>query len=65
MLAQTGVILSVSLIALWAISRKTLAPFTNEVEGVDFSGRFTKILETSGAAALLERRKKHEARKLL
>jgi hypothetical protein len=53
MLAQIGVILAVSLIALWAITSITPAPFTNEVEEVDFSGVFTKILETISAAALL------------
>jgi hypothetical protein len=37
MLAQIGV----SLIVMWAITRITPAPFTNEVEEVDLSGVFT------------------------
>jgi len=53
MLAQIGVILGVSLIALWAITRIAPAPFTNEAEEVDFSGVFTKVLEAISAAALL------------
>jgi hypothetical protein len=52
LLAQVGVILAVSLIALWAITRIAPAPFTNEAEEVDFSGVFTKTLEAISDAAL-------------
>jgi len=52
-LAQIGVILAVSMIALWAITRIAPAPFTNEAEEVDFSGVFTKVLEAISAAVLL------------
>ena len=52
-LAQIGVILAVSMIALWAITRIAPAPFTNEAEEVDISGVLTKILEAISAAALL------------
>ena len=51
--AQIGVILAVSFISLWVITRIAPAPYTNEAEEVDFSGILTQVLEAISAIILL------------
>jgi hypothetical protein len=53
LLAQLGILLAVSMIALWVFTRIVPAPFTNEAEEVDFSGVLTKIMEAVSAVALV------------
>jgi len=52
-LAQAGVLLAVSMIVLWGITRVAPAPFTNAPEEVDLAGVASKLLEGISAAVLL------------